>query len=83
MEEPGSDEPEATIFIICFSDTGLWHAVWGNRDGFVADYDSADEAEILAWARERCDRIWVRGPGDEDYVRLPDEHHPVRPTGIG
>lgn len=70
------DEPDAIIHIVQFSDSGLWHAVWGNRDGFVAGYDTVDEAAILAWARERCDEIWVRRPGDDDYVRLPDQDSP-------
>jgi hypothetical protein len=81
MTEPTDavgDEPEATIFIAYLPDLEVWHAVWGNREGFVADYDSADEAEILTWARERCDEIWIRRLGDEDYVRLPDQDSPSR-----
>lgn len=76
MEDPDSNEPEATIFIICFKDSGLWHAVWGNRNGCVDDYDSDNEAEIVTWARERCDEIWIRRLGDEDYVRLGDQDSP-------
>ncbi|HEU5270404.1 MAG TPA: hypothetical protein VFU36_10825 [Jatrophihabitans sp.] len=70
---PAGDQPEATIFIVQFSDTGLWHAVWSDQDGFVADHDSDSEVEMLAWARERCPVIWIWSPDQQDYVRLPDE----------
>jgi len=76
MAEPDSDGPEAIIHIVQFSDNGLWHAVWGNRAGFVDDYDSDSEAEILAWARERCKEIWVWSAEREDYVRLPEQDSP-------
>jgi hypothetical protein len=76
IDQPGSDQPEATIFIVQFSDTGQWHAVWSDQDGFVADHDSDSEVEILAWARERCNEIWVWSPQQEDYVRLSEQDSP-------
>jgi len=72
MKEPGG-EPEAIIHIVQFSDNGLWHAVWSDQNGFVADYDSDSEADIVAWARERCQEIWMWSAEREDYVRLPAE----------
>jgi hypothetical protein len=76
VDQPASDEPEATIFIVRFSDNGLWHAVWSDQDGFVADYDSDSEVDTLAWARERCNEIWVWSEERQDYDRLPDQDNP-------
>jgi hypothetical protein len=73
MDEPRTPEPASTIFIHRFVDTGLWHAVWSNDDGFIADFDSDDEAEMLAWARQRSDEISVWSEERQDYVRLPAE----------
>jgi hypothetical protein len=82
-EEPAGDEPEAIIHIVQFSDNGLWRAVWSNRDGFVADFDSDSQAEILAWARERVRRdmgVVGRGGGlrPAEYRRTPKP--PSEPT---
>jgi hypothetical protein len=79
---PTGGQPEATIFIAWLPDLEVWHAVWSNQEGFVTDHDSASEAEILTWASARCDEIWIRRPGDEDYVRMPDQDCPGR-DGIG
>ncbi len=78
VDESRSDRSNSTIFIAHFSDTGQWHAVWSNDDGFLADYDSDDEAEIVGWARDRCDEIWVWSGERQDYVRLGQEEHPAR-----
>jgi hypothetical protein len=63
-------EPECTIFIAYVADLEVWHAVWSNQDGYIADFDGQSEEEVVAWARERCDELWLRRPGDEDYARL-------------
>jgi len=62
--------PGATIFIAYVPDHDLWHAVWSNQDGFVADHDAPTKAEILAWARQRCDAMWIWAPGQKDYLQV-------------
>ena len=76
LTNAAGEQSDCTIFIAYLADLEIWHAVWSNRDGFVEDHDSDNEAEIVAWARERCDEIWIRRLGDEDYVRLAEQDGP-------
>ncbi len=76
-EDPREREARRTapfIIIGYWSRKGIWRAIWTDRVDPLGKFEGT-RAEVIAWARERCDNIRI-APGPDDNYQDPRRLRP-------
>lgn len=67
---PPTTHTPPKIFINVSRHDQLWSAVWQSSDGLLGSFEEGTREDAIAWARARCDTVFIFSPELGDLVPL-------------